>query len=237
MSGPAALCRLLLKGAKTLLNDVIILAAGKGERLKPLTNTCHKALLPISGGHTLGRCLKAFSDAKRLVVNVHYLAEQVSHAVLSVRPDAVISFERILLDSGGGVRHVLGFFDQPFWVMNSDIAGDLGVMRKTLEASWRGHEGMRLLVIPTPPDQPGDYDMDELGRLSSRRGGSFTVAGLHIAQPHVYLSYPDGMIFSNRNVWDDLEKLGQLYGTVFHGDWLDIGTHERLNQVGYITKD
>lgn len=216
------------------LNNVMILAAGKGERLKPLTDTCHKSLLRLPGGHTLGQWLKTFQEAQKVIVNVHHLADQVTEAVQSINPNALISFERTLLDSGGGIRHVLPYFDCPFWVANSDVAGDLSLMKSTLASSWLGHEGMRLLLTPTPRTHPGDYDISSDGRLTYRRGGPLTVTGLHIAQPYVYQPYPDGTIFSNRRVWDDLEQQGKLYGAVFEGEWIDIGTHERLKEAGFI---
>lgn len=211
----------------------MILAAGKGERLSPLTDTCHKALVPVPGGPTLGRWLDLFRDAQRVVVNVHHLAADVIAYAQAHRPDVVISHERVLLESGGGVRHVLPYFDQPFWVVNSDIFGDVEAMRTTLEGTWHNQEGMRLLLVPTPDTHPGDYDMAPDGRLTYRRGGPYTAGGLSIACPSVYKSFPDGMIFSNRLVWDELEVKSLLYGTVFEGSWIDIGTYDRLRQTGW----
>lgn len=217
-----------------LFEDVMLLAAGKGERLRPLTDTCHKALISLpDGSSTLGSWLDVYQNAARLVVNVHHLANQVTAYVQSRRPDAVISFEHTLLDSGGSVRHALPYFSNPFWIVNSDIYGDIADMRTTLQQSWQGCEGIRLLLVPTPHTHPGDYDIAKDGRLTYCRGGAFTVAGLALAKPDVYKNYPDGTVFSNRIVWDKLESEGLLYGTPFHGQWIDIGTFERLQQTGW----
>jgi N-acetyl-alpha-D-muramate 1-phosphate uridylyltransferase len=114
-----------------------VLAAGMGERMRPLTDTCPKPLLLVGGSTMLDRALDALADAgvEEAVVNVHYLPEMiVDHLKTRKTPKITISREEKLLDTGGGVKKMLSFFgDEPFFVLNADVFWTDGPNGSTLK--------------------------------------------------------------------------------------------------------
>lgn len=219
------------------IRSAFLLAAGEGRRLNPITLTQHKALLNLPNGEPIRNWLLALHDFSNITVNVYHLADQVVDFVSFIKPKAQFSFESSLLDSGGGIRHALPFIDEEtFLVINTDIVGDIQGMIGSLIKSWRGDEGGRILLVPTPSTHPGDCDIDSEGRVSFIKGGPLTMAGVQICRAGSYKNYPDGEVFSNLDIWKGLASSKKLFGTVFDGKWLDIGTFERLRQAGYQDK-
>jgi MurNAc alpha-1-phosphate uridylyltransferase len=220
-----------------MITTAMVLAAGLGTRMRPLTDDRSKALVEVGGralvDHVLDRL--AAGGISRAVVNVHYFADRLeSHLKARTRPTIAISDERAeLLETGGGLkkaRPLLG--DEPVVVANIDsvwIEPGLGAVDRLL-AAW-DPEAMDVLLMVVPLerasgfDGPGDFTMDLDGRLTFRGeapSAPLAYMGLHIAKPQLVDAEPDGP-FSLARVWRRLAEDGRLFGVVFDGFWMHVG--------------
>lgn len=222
----------------------MVMAAGLGKRMRPLTATRPKPLIEVAGrsliDHVLDR-LKAAGVAKA-VVNVHYLAGSLE-AHLSNRVqgiDITISDERkTLLETGGGVNHALPLIDaDPFLVINADnfwIDGPVDTLR-LLASSWdEARMDALLLVVPQARanchNGRGDFHMDAAGTLKRRKPhgvAPFVYTGIQILSKRLFESeIPDGP-FSTNILWDRAIAAGRCFGAVHQGLWFDIGRPENI---------
>ena len=215
----------------------MLLAAGLGKRMRPLTDSRPKPLVEVAGrtlaDHVLDRLASA--GVERVVVNVHYLADQMeAHLAARRKPSVLISDERAgLLDSGGGVKKALPLLGEvPFIVCNSDsfwIEGpDANLDR--LKAVW-APEAMDILMLVAATatsvgfDGKGDYALDCQGRLRRRMEGEvvpFAYAGVLLIKPELFAGMPE--IFSLNRLFDAAEARGRLFGQRLDGVWLHVGT-------------
>ncbi len=226
----------------TVGRRAMILAAGLGLRMRPLTDRRPKPLLDLAGkpliAHALDR-LKA-ANVERVVVNVHYLPEQIEHwAQSQTALDVVLSDERDrLLETGGGVAKALPILgNAPFFVLNGDslwMEGASPALDRMRQA-WRDTEmdGL-LLVCPTARtvgySGSGDFHLDSDGRLVRRVPGEIAplvFAGCYLASPRLFTAAPQGP-FSMNVLWDRALAEGRLYGITHDGLWLHVGTPEAL---------
>jgi len=223
----------------------MVLAAGLGVRMRPLTLERPKPLLEVAGCTLLDHALDRLDAAgvTRAVVNTHYLGEQiVAHLAQRTRPEIRISQESVALETGGGIRRALPVLgERPFFVVNADILwvdGPIPALSR-LAGHWDdGAMDALLLMMPiaraTGFDGPGDYLMDEYGRLRRRRPDEvapFVFAGVHIAHPRLFRDTPPETPFSNNQVWDRAEAEGRLFGIVHDGTWYHIGTPDALAET------
>lgn len=217
----------------------MVLAAGLGKRMRPLTATRPKPLVEVAGRTLLDRALDHVRDAGigRAVVNVHYLADAIE-AHLGARDqklDLRISDERgQLMETGGGVVQALPLIDaDPFLIVNSDnlwIDGPVDAI-KLLAQRWDGAAmDALLLVIPLARaachNGPGDFHMDPVGRLSRRKPGRiapFVFTGMQMVSRRLFDDPPSGP-FSFNVLWDRAIAAGRCYGIVHQGLWFDVGT-------------
>ena len=222
----------------------MLLAAGLGKRMQPLTLTRPKPLIEVAGrslaDHVLDRLEAA--GVERVVVNVHYFADQMeAHLAARPRPPTVISDERAgLLDSGGGVLKALPLLGTaPFIVCNSDsfwIEGPRANL-KTLKTRWNpATMDILMLVAATATsvgfDGKGDYALDCHGRLRRRKEGEvvpFAYAGVLLIKPELFEGMP--AIFSLNRLFDAAEAKGRLFGQRLDGVWLHVGTPEAIAQA------
>jgi MurNAc alpha-1-phosphate uridylyltransferase len=220
----------------------MVLAAGKGERMSPITNRIPKPLVAVGGkaliDHVLDRL--AAAGVERAVVNVHYFADQLDrHLAARQRPLIVISDERDkLLDTGGGVVKALGKLGpDPFFHVNSDTIWIDGV-RPNLGRLAAGFDPARmdalLLLAPTTTSigyaGRGDYRMQPDGRLerrAEREVAPFVYAGTAILTPALFRDAPEGA-FSLTRLFDRAEKAGRLYGLRLEGVWMHVGTPDAI---------
>ncbi len=219
----------------------MILAAGLGVRMRPLTVARPKPLVELAGkpliAHALDRLKAAGVD--EVVVNVHYLPEQVEAWAGAQTPRIVISDERDrLLETGGGVAKALPLLgDRPFFVLNSDtvwIEGARPALGRMREA-WRdGDMDCLLLVCPTAETVgycgQGDFHLDPQGHLlrrAPRQVAPFVFAGCYLAAPRLFADAPEGA-FSMNVLWDRALAAGRLYGLRHDGLWLHVGTPEAM---------
>ncbi len=225
--------------------SAFVLAAGMGQRMRPLTDTIPKPLVPLGGKPLIDHVLDRLAAAgiKKAVVNLHYLADKLeAHLAHRTQPKIVFSNERKhLLDTGGGVLHALPKLGNgPFVIHNSDsvwIEG-LGSNLDRLLCTWdEATMDSLMLVAPLAAsigyDGLGDFQMDATGRLTRQTGpkmAPFVFAGVSIAHPRLFDGAPEGAFSLNR-LWDRAIEKGRLYGLRLEGVWMHVGTPDALSEA------
>ena len=231
----------------TIARTAMVLSAGYGARMRPLTVTMPKPLVPLMGrtliDHVLDRL--AAANVETAIVNVHYLPEQIE-AHMQARagrpPKTVISDERpLLLDSGGGAKKALPLLGEgPFFIHNSDSVWAEGVT-PALPEMLRLWDSSRmdclLLLAPLATSigyaARGDFDMAADSRLS-RRGElqmvPFAFAGVSLCTAALFENAPEGP-FSLNVLWDEALAKGRLYGVPLDGRWMHVGTPQSLEEA------
>jgi MurNAc alpha-1-phosphate uridylyltransferase len=215
----------------------MLLAAGLGKRMRPITTTLPKPLVEVGGRALLDRALDRIADAgiDRVVVNVHYLADLIeAHLARCTRPEIVISDERdVLLETGGGVKRALPKLGpDPFLLLNSDslwIEGPHANLGRFLGTWDPERMDIQLLLAATATsvgyDGAGDFTMDASGRLhrrSEREVTPFVYAGVAILKPELFADTPDGP-FSLNLLFDRAIESEKLFGLRLDGEWLHVG--------------
>jgi len=224
-------------------STAMVLAAGLGKRMRPLTATRPKPLVEVGGRAMLDRTLDHLRAAgiRKAVINVHYFADQVE-AHLRGRDQGLeiaISDERSqLLETGGGVTKALPLIDgDDFYVVNSDnLWVDSAVPSLQLLAQQWDAETMDALLLMVPLARAsshsgrGDFHMDADGRLRWRRDGRmapFVYTGVMIVKRRLFDDAPSGP-FGFRLLWDKALAAGRLFGTTHAGLWADVGTPQAV---------
>lgn len=222
----------------------MVLAAGLGTRMRPITDTLPKPLIPVAGkaliDYILGYCRAA--NVERAVVNVHYLAEQMeAHLKDVTSPQIVISDERAaLLDSGGGVKMALPYLGQnPFFIMNADAIWVDGPYPSLIRLSdhWNPQTMDILLLLAhtssaTGWGNRGDFAMDQTGRLTRANKNEitpFVYAGAGIWKPELFADRPD--VFSLNRLFDEAIDKGRLHGLRLDGVWMHVGTPDAIPEA------
>lgn len=217
----------------------MLMAAGMGKRMRPLTATRPKPLVKVAGKALIDHALDRLEAGgiTRMVINVHYLADTVAaHVKARKSPmEILISDERAkLLETGGGLMKAAPLLgDQPFVCANSDniwIDGPRDSVR-LLSSLWDDERMDALLLLVSHArahchSGPGDFHMDPAGRISRRRSGRvapFVFTGVQIMSPRL-LRDPPGDAFSTNVFWDRAIAAGRLYGVSHQGMWFDVGT-------------
>lgn len=231
----------------TIVADVpkaaMLLSAGLGRRMRPLTATRPKPLIQVAGKPLIDYALDALQrgGVERAVINTHFLADQVEAHVkrLDLEMDVRLSDERAeLLETGGGTKKALGLLDaDPFIVTNSDnIVRDGPCDTISLLAQRWDPDQMDALLLLSPLmrahgyDGQGDFRMDRTGRLERRQGlrlAPFVYTGTQIVKRSVFEDTPDGK-FSFNVIFDRLLERGRLYGFAHPGSWYHVGTPEAV---------
>jgi MurNAc alpha-1-phosphate uridylyltransferase len=235
------------------IRTAMLLAAGLGTRMKPLTDTRPKPLIEVSGRTLVDRVLDKLVNqgVTRAIVNVHYLADQME-AHLKARKDIeiVISDERgLLLETGGGVIKALPLLGEaPFFVINTDVTwatpGDTTFSQMAEAYHPETMDALLLLAdlgATLGYRGPGDFFLTHDGKLE-RRGqrerAPYVFAGTHITRAEKLRSYKVEP-FSANTYWNAMGRAGRLYGTVMHPFWMHVGdpagrdeAEERLLSMG-----
>lgn len=227
---------------KPLVSDTaMIMAAGLGKRMRPLTTTTPKPLVRVSGKPLIDYALDHLEQAgvKQAVVNVHYLPEQVeAHLANRAVPHCIISDEREqLLETGGGMIKALPLLPDPFFCVNSDNVWLDGPRNALVELSDRWDPAIMdalLLVVPHPRAHHhqglGDFHLDAAGRITRRRPGRvapYIYIGIQIVSHRLLRDAPQGA-FSTNMLWQRAIEEGRLYGLVHTGEWFEVGTPEAV---------
>jgi MurNAc alpha-1-phosphate uridylyltransferase len=222
----------------------MVLAAGLGQRMRPITNTLPKPLIKVRGRAMLDTILDRLEDAgvRKVVVNLHYLGEMIeTHLAERDSPGIVFSREADLLETGGGVAKALALLgDGPFFVLNGDVCwlDGLTPALRRLAAAWNDEDMDALLLLhPTCSafgyEGLGDYFMDPLGRLRRRQErqiAPFIHAGIQILHPRLFEAAPEGS-FSLNKLYDKAQEAGRLWGLRHDGEWYHVGTPQELRAV------
>jgi MurNAc alpha-1-phosphate uridylyltransferase len=222
----------------------MVLAAGLGLRLRPLTLTTPKPLVRVGGTTMLDRVLDRLAEhgVELAVVNTHHLGEQIARHVAARRaPRIVLSHEEELLDTGGGVKKALPLLgDAPFFVVNSDLLWTDGAEPALgrLARAWDDARMDTLLLLqPTARaygyDGRGDFFMAEDGGLRRCRAGEtapYLFAGVQIVHPRLFRDAPDGK-FSLNLLFDRAAAARRLFGLAHLGGWYHVGTPDSLAGV------
>lgn len=224
------------------LKTAMVLAAGMGTRMRPLTDTLPKPLVRLKGRPLIDHVLDRIGDANigTAIVNVHYHADKlIRHLQSRTTPRIVISDERdALLDTGGGVKRALTHLgNDPFLVHNSDFVWleGIGSNLARLAAGWNGAsmDGLLLVALASSSvgyDGRGDFTMAADGRLQRRAPrdlAPFVFTGVSILHPRLLTGTPDGA-FSLNQPFDRTIAQGRLFGLRLDGIWMHVGTPDAI---------
>jgi N-acetyl-alpha-D-muramate 1-phosphate uridylyltransferase len=227
------------------IDAAMVLAAGYGSRMRPLTDLLPKPLVQLAGRPLLDHVLDRLAGAgiARAVVNVHHMAAQIeAHLKWREKPRIFISDERgALLETGGAVKKALGFFEsRPFFVHNSDSVWTEGASSnlRLLMRAWTPTQ-MDVLLLLARRDSSigyearGDFHLAASGRLTRRTPGHeapYVFAGVSILQPELFEDYADP-VFSLNAIFDRAGAAERLHGVVLDGTWMHVGTPQALKEA------
>ena len=216
---------------------LMIFAAGFGTRMGALTADRPKPLIPVAGRALIDHALEVAdrAGAGRVVVNVHYRADQIE-AHLAGR-GVVISDERAqILETGGGLRAALPLLGGgPVAVLNSDGIWTGANPLAQLAAAWDDRMEALLLLLPVGDTrghgEKGDFRLDAEGRISRGLGGEDHVyIGAQILNPARLVGVAKA-VFSLNRTWDEMIAAGTAYGVVHRGGWCDVGHPEGIAEA------
>jgi MurNAc alpha-1-phosphate uridylyltransferase len=231
----------------------MVMAAGLGKRMRPLTATRPKPLVEVAGKPLIDHVFDRLRDAgvKRAVVNVHYMADAMeAHLRARVKDiEIIVSDERKqLMETGGGLvqaRELIG--DQPFLCVNSDnlwVDGPMDAIRQ-LAVQWDdARMDALLLMIPLARANghrgQGDFRLDPHGRIVERRKpgrvAPFVFTGIQILSPRVIRDWPEGP-FSTNLFWNRAIEAGRAWGVVHQGLWFDVGSPQSIGETEAVLAD
>lgn len=223
----------------------MILAAGLGTRLRPITDVTPKPLVKVAGRALIDYCFDLLRAAhiRRVVVNRHHLGDQIS-AYLDQMTGFGISVSdetAALLETGGGVQKALPLLGpDPFFVMNSDVIvrDPSNSALRRMHSRWNDAEMDALLLLHPVATAvgyagAGDFHLDENGRLRRRAAGEaapYLFTGVQLLRPSLFDRVPAGA-FSLNVIYDRALAGGRLYGLVHDGAWLHVGTPDAVREA------
>ncbi len=226
------------------MTRAMLLAAGLGVRMRPLTLTRPKPLIEVGGKTLIDYAHDKLRQigCENAVVNVHYLADQIeAWAGRKSLPGVTISDERAaLLDTGGGIARALPLLGKgPFFVLNCDsfwIDRGRPALSLLLERWDDARMDCLLLLAPVEHtvgyDGRGDFFIEDEGRLSRRRGDApgLVYIGGYLVHPRIFATAPAGK-FSMNLLWNGAIEAGRLYGLVHQGTWFHVGTPDAIGEA------
>lgn len=210
----------------------MLLAAGRGERMGPLTDHCPKPLLKVAGKPLLRHHLERLAQAgiTEVVVNTAYLSEQVEHFLkLQTDLDLVIhiSYEPLRLETGGGIHNALPLLGNvPFILINSDVWCDFPLQELSLPPGALAH----LVLVANPAHNPeGDFAMK--GHYAVADGNPrYTFSGISMLDPSLFKNCEKGR-FPLAPLLREAMRENQVQCELYNGYWIDVGTPQRLQAV------
>lgn len=220
----------------------MVMAAGLGTRMRPITNKIPKPLVPVLGKPLIDYTLDFLANVgiEEAVVNSHYLADMLEAHVLARKspPKITISREETVLETGGGIKNALHLFDsEPFFVVNSDVIcidGTIPALHRLWQA-WNDKEMDALLLLNKVEDAvgyngQGDFFTRDgkLRRRTENETAPYVFTGIQLISPRLFNNSPDGVFSLNVLYNRNLDRIGAI---VHDGNWLHIGSPSELEQA------
>jgi MurNAc alpha-1-phosphate uridylyltransferase len=216
----------------------MILAAGRGQRMRPLTDTAPKPLLEAGGKALIVRQIERLREAALtdIVINHAHLGQMIEAALgdgaalgVSIR----YSPEAVALETAGGIRQAMSLLgDEPFVVVNGDIHcdADLAAMREAARSLHARGDLAHLLLVANPAHNPaGDFRLAD-GRIGDD-GPAFTFSGIGAYDPELFAGLEAGQPAKLAPLLHTAISQGRVGGTLHAGEWIDVGTPERLAEL------
>ncbi|HEX2859865.1 MAG TPA: nucleotidyltransferase family protein [Alphaproteobacteria bacterium] len=230
------------------IDTAMLLAAGLGTRLRPLTDNTPKPLINVGGTPMLIRSLRLLKQAglKRVVVNTHYLPRLIEDAIKTFEVPGLtihLSYEPELLETGGGIKKALPLLGaKPFLVVNSDavwLESAHPLLNPLMDSFNIKKHDVLMAVVPTTRTsefrpEGGDYIFDpktkKLQRPAPKKRGAAGVvySGIHVTHPD-FISFETADKFSLVRPWQAAEAEGRLQGHLYDAPWVDMGSHTGLH--------
>lgn len=213
--------------------NAMILAAGRGERLRPVTDSVPKAMVEVRGEHLIDRHIKMLANAgvSTIVINLGWLGEKISEHLGSGQQHGVqIVFSPEydeVLETGGGILRALPVLGhEPFWVINADVYTDWQLPHSPLEED----ASAELVLVPKPAHKAnGDFNLVG-GRINNDAERPYTYSGIARYRPEFFSGAKAGR-FSVVPMMRSAADEGRLAGNVYAGGWEDVGTVDRLDKL------
>lgn len=227
--------------SKLVSDTAMVMAAGLGKRMRPLTATMPKPMVRVAGKPLIDHALDRLADSgvDNAVVNIHYLADALeAHVLERERPKVLISDERdALLETGGGMIKAQDHLPDPFYCLNADniwLDGPRSAFHD-LSARWNPDEMDALLLVVSHAraanfSGAGDFYMDPVGRLKRRSPGRiapFIYTGIQLVSKRLLRDAPEGK-FSTNILWNRAMEEGRLFGVSFTGLWFEVGAPDAI---------
>ncbi len=226
-----------------MIKNAFILAAGRGVRLRPLTDKIPKPMAEVNGKPIIGYVLDLVLNhgIDNIAINAHHKAEVLEDYLHKKNIKGLQThYEPELLDTGGGIKKAhKQFGDEPFFVLSGDSFWEDGKKPalKTLEDNW-DEEKMDILILLQPLTnvpfgfKSGDYDIDDKDRATRAldKSGQYMFTGVRINHPRIFENSPDGP-FSYLNLLDTAQTKGRLYALIHDGAWYHISSLADLEEI------
>jgi MurNAc alpha-1-phosphate uridylyltransferase len=228
-----------------MIKEAMILAAGFGERLRPLTKDCPKPLLEIGEETLLSNTLRFLKEGgiNKVVINVHYLSEKIIDYLKNNKFDLSINIvqeKKKILDTGGGVLNTIKYFSkQPFIVINPDTIWNTKYLNslKKMENFFFDNKKKKCLLLLVNKDKSfdknliGDFSLqNNLVTRKKINSLNYIYTGLQIINPNIF-SKNQEEVFSINKVWDKLIQREELHGIESNNDFLHVSTFEIYKKI------
>lgn len=224
--------------------SAMVMAAGLGTRLRPLTLSVPKPMVRVQNLPLIDMTLDRLADAgvEKAVVNLHHLGHVIEeHLVGRQKPQVVFSKEEEILETGGGTKKALPLLgSDPFFTVNAKIIwldGKIPTLRRL--ADFFDSDKMDVLLLLQPCvtavgyNGMGDFFMDQNGLVRRRRSfevAPFVYAGISICHPRLFIDAPEGA-FSFNLLWDKAMEEGRFFGLRHDGEWYHVSALDQLQEV------
>ncbi|WP_208123293.1 nucleotidyltransferase family protein [Facilibium subflavum] len=217
--------------------SAMILAAGRGTRMKPFTDTTPKPLIKVNGITLIERQISALAQAgiQRIVINVAYLGQMIVDTVGFGQKwgvEIIYLHEPVdAFDTGGGIVRALPWLSDAFIVANADVFTDYNY-KALLDSANQLTSLAHLVLVPNPKHNlQGDFSLSTTGCITSRTGSTYTYAGISICKKALFTEIQVNQRISLPAIWQSAIDNKAVTGEIFHENWCDVGTPERWQQL------